>query len=547
LAGSKQKETGEFASAMRTWYSGTEEQRQAFDDALNNKLLLRKSAEADFQDADDATKRTLAQTVDNEDGTRTMNIGKAALELGSRMGLNVVFAHEAYRNGKDDGEEGQRAETDRAVVGHISTALALIAGYGAGSVGGEFGAEAKKFGEAYWNKDMEAISEILDQYDSSADYLLLKTDRSFQDDGSADLHWEAVNKGTKENPKYNTIWKAGEGVAKEDGLVQLLGGEEKAKQLLSEKGIEMTGNETAGELGALLYANFSEGDILNIDYSQFQLDQDWQAVYDSYTANEAFFNNYTWIAGNKNSLTKANLGQEVTTKLEYYSLLFSDLTEMLPLDGSGYENDPLGYLQSVTSVFSYPDWGSVRVHNDMIDGLKQAFDATIAEGGTIPVSSGGLTIRFMSNDSDKLNISNHATGRAIDFDAANNQQYFISRNSVNNVRFSQFLLEHEIGQQKNVAGWRANQVMAELFNSYRGIILQNKANVDMKLSHFFNKPETPYVKELKKLSEYFADVLKEIPPLSFNLDKNFTKNMRKYFNWGGDWWPQKDYMHFEAR
>jgi hypothetical protein len=109
-----------------------------------------------------------------------MHIGTKALESGSRMGLNVVFAHEAYRNGKDDGEEGQRTETDRAVEGHVDAALALIAGYGAGSVGGEFGAEAKKFNEAYWNKDMEAISEIVDQYDSSADYLL----RVQRDDGT---------------------------------------------------------------------------------------------------------------------------------------------------------------------------------------------------------------------------------------------------------------------------------------------------------------------------------------------------------------------------
>jgi murein DD-endopeptidase MepM/ murein hydrolase activator NlpD len=183
LAGSKQKETGEFASAMRSWYSGTAEQRQAFDDALDNKLLLRKSAEKDFKDADDPAKRTLAQTVDNKDGTRTMLIGTAALELGSRMGLNVVFAHEAYRNGKDDGGEGQRAETNRAVEGHVDTALALMAGYGAGSVGGAFMIEAMVYDYARKNNDMATVSKIQEQYDSSADYWRLLNNGNLQYDG----------------------------------------------------------------------------------------------------------------------------------------------------------------------------------------------------------------------------------------------------------------------------------------------------------------------------------------------------------------------------
>jgi hypothetical protein len=170
LAATKQEATKEFSSAMRTLYSGTEEQRRMFSDALDGTLLLKKSSEADFQDERDPEKRALAKTVDNEDGTRTMYIGTAALEDGSRFGLNVVFGHEAYRNGKDDGAEGQRLETDRAVVGHINTALELIAGYGEGSVGAEFEAEAREFDDARRNKDMAAMIAVLDQYDSSADY-----------------------------------------------------------------------------------------------------------------------------------------------------------------------------------------------------------------------------------------------------------------------------------------------------------------------------------------------------------------------------------------
>jgi hypothetical protein len=37
-----------------------------------------------------------------------------------------------------------------------------------------------------------------------------------------------------------------------------------------------------------------------------------------------------------------------------------------------------------------------------------------------------------------------------------------------------------------------------------------------------------------------------IPKLSFSMDKAFVENMRKYFDWGGDWKNSNDYMHFEV-
>ncbi|MDR0638503.1 MAG: hypothetical protein LBG27_06335 [Spirochaetaceae bacterium] len=134
ILGSEQDAAREFASQMRTWYSGSETEQKAFNDVINNRYLLVKGGEADYDDGTGG--RAFAKTVNNGDGTRTMYIGTAALEEGSRFGLNVVFGHEAYRNGVDDGEEGQRLETERAVEGHINTAAALMAGYGAGSVGG---------------------------------------------------------------------------------------------------------------------------------------------------------------------------------------------------------------------------------------------------------------------------------------------------------------------------------------------------------------------------------------------------------------------------
>jgi hypothetical protein len=120
-----------------------------------------------------------------------MTIGTAALGLDSRFGLNVVFAHEAYRDGIDNGEEGQRLETNRAVEGHVDTALALMAGYGNASVGFEFMAEAKIFDLARTNNDTATMRKILDRYDSSADYwkVIVKNDGTYkmEDDGSDDI------------------------------------------------------------------------------------------------------------------------------------------------------------------------------------------------------------------------------------------------------------------------------------------------------------------------------------------------------------------------
>jgi hypothetical protein len=187
LAGSRQAATGEFASAMRTWYSGTEEQRRSFDDALSNRLLFAKSAEKDFADPDGPAGRALAQTKDNGDGTRTMYIGTAAMELDSRFGLNVVFGHEAYRDGIDNGIEGQRLETDRAVEGHINTAIALMAGYGAGSVGDLFAFEALVYDNARKTGNTEVMDRIRNQYDSSADF------------------WKLTNRGELINDEYARV------------------------------------------------------------------------------------------------------------------------------------------------------------------------------------------------------------------------------------------------------------------------------------------------------------------------------------------------------
>jgi hypothetical protein len=118
-------------------------------------------------------------------------LGSSALEDGSRFGLNVVFAHEAYRNGIDDGEAGQMLETTRAVMGHIDTAMGLMQSYGQGVIGEALAGEALGF---YNNlailtsdssvADREAafagILGTLGSYDIGADYFRMYKDSNGQ-------------------------------------------------------------------------------------------------------------------------------------------------------------------------------------------------------------------------------------------------------------------------------------------------------------------------------------------------------------------------------
>ncbi|MDR1467951.1 MAG: M23 family metallopeptidase [Spirochaetaceae bacterium] len=255
LANSRQEATGEFASQMRTLYSGTAEQRQAFDDALDNRLQLVKSGKTDFEDETEPGKRALAKTVDNGDGTRTMYIGTAAMEEGSRFGLNVVFGHEAYRNGKDDGEEGQRLETDRAVEGHISTANALMAGYGAGSVGTGFMLEAMEYNMAKASGNTEGMRKVLDRYDSSADYWKLTQDGGLAYDGEGWLKDENgmyINKDGSRSSSVRPDTIGASGV--EGGLLNILGVNANDKtavglvqKLMTDAGIQHTDGETPAD------------------------------------------------------------------------------------------------------------------------------------------------------------------------------------------------------------------------------------------------------------------------------------------------------------
>ena len=167
-----------YIKQMRTLYSGDETNIGLYNSILNNETFIAENRNVDY---------TITE-YDEVTGLKIIYLGNDALNDGSRFGLNVVFSHESYRNGKDDGVEAQVLETNLAVMGHISTALGLIGTYGKGSIGIGMENEALGFYDNYKMLISETSSEyekmqalavigsIFNSYDSSADYWKFTSD-----------------------------------------------------------------------------------------------------------------------------------------------------------------------------------------------------------------------------------------------------------------------------------------------------------------------------------------------------------------------------------
>jgi hypothetical protein len=165
----------EYASQMRTLYSDTEQTRQEFDSIIEGKTRIIKD---DF---------TSTQSIYNEiTGVKTVFLGTDAQNDGSRYGLNVILAHEAYRDGIIGTEAEQQAETDRAVLGHMETASAILNTYG-GGLGLNMTLEGLAYNYYLKTGDMNLINSFMTQYDNSADYWKLLNNGSLMYDGFATL------------------------------------------------------------------------------------------------------------------------------------------------------------------------------------------------------------------------------------------------------------------------------------------------------------------------------------------------------------------------
>jgi hypothetical protein len=149
-----------YKSQMKSLYSGNETLRKQYEDILAGKTVY-----VENRDATETFSR-----YDEQTGIKTVYLGSDALDDGSRFGLNVYFAHEAYRNGIIESEELQEIKTRNAFYGHSQTALDLANTYGIMSLGLPMGAEALAYDDYLKTGNNETMEFILSGYDSTGEY-----------------------------------------------------------------------------------------------------------------------------------------------------------------------------------------------------------------------------------------------------------------------------------------------------------------------------------------------------------------------------------------
>ncbi|AEF82445.1 hypothetical protein [Leadbettera azotonutricia] len=170
-----------YASQMRTLYSDAEQTRQEYDNFLIGKTKI-------VEDNRDYTQSIYNETT----GIKTIYLGTDAQNDGSRFGLNVILAHEAYRDGIIGNKAQQKFETQNAVIGHMETASAILNTYGYG-----LGLNATLEGFIYdyllKTDNIGGIANYAGMYDSSADYWKLLNNGNLMYDGFATLRDEEGN------------------------------------------------------------------------------------------------------------------------------------------------------------------------------------------------------------------------------------------------------------------------------------------------------------------------------------------------------------------
>ena len=153
----------DIAVTLRSQYGfGDGVQQEQLWDLLRDRASITIGG-VDSADADAQTKRDGDKRVIHLNGYR------AGMSKEEQLRLGITLAHEAYRNGIDDGMAGQRLETNQAVLGHIGFAANMAGTYGVGSIGKDMALEVVAYMKALQG-DTKALSEVLSSYDSSADY-----------------------------------------------------------------------------------------------------------------------------------------------------------------------------------------------------------------------------------------------------------------------------------------------------------------------------------------------------------------------------------------
>jgi hypothetical protein len=210
------------AVTLRSQYGfGDAVQKGQLWDILNGDALLAEGG-VDKADAAAQTKREGDKRVVHIAGYHD---GMSAQE---QFALGITLAHEAYRNGIDDGALGQQLETNRAVLGHIGFADRMAQTYGIAAIGEQMAYEVLTYYKAQ-SGQLDELAEVLSDYDSSADYWLLKKDGTLVNDGKKELRIETV--GDDGKPSWAMVSGSEKETSVAGALVHYLG-KERALELL---------------------------------------------------------------------------------------------------------------------------------------------------------------------------------------------------------------------------------------------------------------------------------------------------------------------------
>jgi hypothetical protein len=174
---SSEENARQYASQMRTLYSGDAVTRAEFEAVLAGRTRYLENRNAEGTES----------VYNDHTGVKTVLLGRDALEDGSSYGLNVIFSHEAYRNGMNDGSYGQFIERNNAVAGHINTSLELMKTYGTDSLSAGLQGEALWYRYAGEQQDYSMIETLLDAYDTAGDFWQLTAAGGLKYDGSGYL------------------------------------------------------------------------------------------------------------------------------------------------------------------------------------------------------------------------------------------------------------------------------------------------------------------------------------------------------------------------